>query len=194
MRVTTLSILLLSVTVVACGGGRDGSSSPAVMKEQPAASDAPPSGLTPRATAADAASNLETTPLSAADYALYANIMGGASALLGSLSDADREALAFARTVDAGAARVTPATEGLLARARALQTKDEELARLQGIDARYRQVKAKVDAVIGPHAVPPAATDAIGRENLRYLEAHRATIERLQGILRDPLSKPALEK
>ena len=109
--------------------------------------------------------------------------------MLSALTPDDKAALQFATKVDAGTAKVTPATERLLAQARALQQKDEELARLQGVDARYLQVKAKVEAVIGPNAKPPAAGDAVGNENLRYLEAHRATIERLQRILRDPRLK-----
>ena len=76
----------------------------------------------------------------------------------------------------------------------ALQHKDEELARLQGIDARYLQVKAKIDAVIGPTAKPAAADDGVAKENRRYLEPHRANIERLQRILRDPLSRAAEPK
>ena len=137
----------------------------------------------------DASTNLDRTPLSAADYAMYAAIMGGASAMLSALTPDDKAALQFATKVDAGTARVTPATERLLAQARAMQEKDVELARLQGIDERYVKVKAKVEVVIGPKAKPPAAGDAVGQENLRYLEAHRATIERLQRILRDPRSK-----
>jgi len=75
----------------------------------------------------------------------------------------------------------------LLVRARSLQQKDLELARLQGIEERYVQVKSRIEAVIGPTAKPPAPGDAIAQENLRYLEPHRATIERLQNALRDPL-------
>jgi hypothetical protein len=119
---------------------------------------------------------------------MYAAIMGGASAMLSVLTPTDREALEFAKKIDAGTAKVTPETERLLVQARALQHKDVELARLQGVDGRYLKVKAKVEAVIGPDAKPPAADDAIGKENLRYLEAHRQNIERLQKILRDPLA------
>lgn len=111
--------------------------------------------------------------------------------MLSTMSPADREALEFARKVDAGAASVTPSTQRLLDQARALQRKDEELARLQGIDARYLQVKAKVEAVIGPNAHPASADDPVAAENRRYLEAHRDNIERLQRIVRDPLSRPS---
>ena len=138
-------------------------------------------------TRGDAATDLDTTPISAADYAMYAAIMGGASAILSTLSPADREALALAKKVDAGQAKATPDTEAMLAQARALQSKDIELARVQGIEERYVRVKARIEAVIGPGAKPPAADDAVGKENLRFLEPHKGNIERLQRILRDPL-------
>jgi len=115
--------------------------------------------------------------------------MGGASAMLSTLSPADREALAFAKKVDAGQAKATPGTEQILAQARALQQKDIEIARLQGIEERYVRVKAKIEAVIGPNAKPPAAGDAVAKENLRFLEPHKDNIERLQRIVRDPLSR-----
>ena len=137
----------------------------------------------------DATTNLETTPVSAADYAMYAAIMSGASAMLANLSTADREALELAKKVEAGTAKATPANQAVLAHARALRQKDIELATLQGIDARYRQVKARIEAVIGPDSHPPNSD--VERENLRYLEAHRASIERVQKILRDPLARPA---
>jgi hypothetical protein len=116
--------------------------------------------------------------------------MGGASAMLSSLTPEDKEALDFASKVDAGQATARPDRDALLARARALREKDLELARLQGVDERYRQVKAKVEAVIGPSARPPAAGDMVAQENLRFLEAHRRNIERLQAILRDPRQRP----
>ena len=125
---------------------------------------------------------------------MYNAIMGGASAMLAVLSPEDRKALEFAKQVDAGTAKVSPQTQSLLDQARALQHKDEELARMQGIDARYLQVKAKIDAVIGPRAQPSSSDDAVAKENRRYLEAHRQTIERFQGILRDPLSRPPAVK
>ena len=140
-------------------------------------------------TRGDAATDLDTTPVSAADYAMYAAIMGGASAILSTLSPADREALAFAKRVDAGQARATADTEQMLAQARALQHKDIELARMQGIEERYVRVKGKIEAVIGLDAKPPAADDAVGKENLRFLEPHKDNIERLQRIVRDPLSR-----
>jgi len=120
---------------------------------------------------------------------MYAAIMGGASAILSTLSPTDREALAFAKKVDAGQARPAPETEQLLAQARALQHKDIELARMQGIEDRYVRVKARIEAVIGPEAKPPAADDAVGKENLRFLEPHKDNIERLQRNLRDPLAR-----
>ena len=142
-------------------------------------------------TRGDASTNLDTTPLSAADYAMYAAIMGGASAMLSTLSASDKEALELLKKVEAGEVKRTPAVEGTLTHARMLRRKDLELAQLQGVDARYRQVKAKVEAAIGPDAKPPATGDVVATENLRYLEAHRASIERLQKILRDPASRPA---
>ncbi len=72
-----------------------------------------------------------------------------------------------------------------------LHRADLELARLQGIDARYVKVKEKVEAVIGPRSRPPASTDAVAQENLSFLQPHRQNIERLQRILDDPLSRPA---
>lgn len=136
----------------------------------------------------DATTDLDRTPVSASDYAMYTAIMGGASAMLSTLTPADRDALAFAKKVDAGTEKVTPGTEALLARARALQQKDIELARMQGIEDRYVKVKTRIEAVIGPDAKPPAPGDSLAEENLRYLSAHRDTIERLQKILRDPLA------
>ena len=115
--------------------------------------------------------------------------MSGASAMLANLSPADREALELANKVDAGTAKPSASNQALLAQARALRQKDAELARLQGIDARYLQVKATIEAVIGPNAHPPLSD--VERENLRFLEAHRSSIERLQKILRDPLNRPA---
>lgn len=136
----------------------------------------------------DATTNLDTTPVSAADYAMYAAIMSGASAMLANLSPADREALQLAKQVDAGTAKASASNQALLAQARALRQKDLELATLQGVDARYRQVKAKIEAVIGPESHPPASD--VERENLRFLEAHRTSIERVQKILKDPLNRP----
>ena len=52
------------------------------------------------------------------------------------------------------------------------------------------QVRAgTVKALIGPNAKTPPADDALSRENLRFLEAYRAEIERLQKRVRDPLSR-----
>ncbi len=121
---------------------------------------------------------------------MYNAIMGGASALLATLTPEDRKALEFAKQVDAGTAKVSPQTQPLLDQARALQHKDEELARLQGVEGRYLQVKSRIDAVIGPKAQPESKDDAVAKENRRYLAAHQQTIERFQNILRDPLSRP----
>ncbi len=152
---------------------------------------APPPRTAATTAAVDASTNLDTTPLGAADYALYANIMGGASALLRALAPEDRAAFEFARKVDAGTATASTAEQrALLASARNLQRKDEELADLQGIGVRYREVKRKVEAVIGKQARPPSPGDTLALENLHFLEAHRATIERLQRVLRDPLTTP----
>jgi len=167
--------------MAACGSSPE----PATSGER--AGENPPAPGT--ITRGDATTDLDSTPISAADYAMYAAIMGGAAAMLNALSPEDRAALELAKKVDAGAATATPQNEKLLARARALQQKDVEIARLQGIEDRYLKVKAKIEAVIGPNATPPA--DPIAQENLRYLEAHRDSIERLQKILGDPLSRPA---
>lgn len=194
VKSTLASIVLLAFIVTGCGSS---SESTPVDSNAPRDSSAPSSEAAPPQPGAvrrlDASSNLDTTPISAADYAMYAAIMGGASAMLNTLSTADKEALEFAKKVDAGTAKVSPTTGKLLTAARALQHKDEELARLQGVDGRYLQVKAKIDAVIGPTAQASSADDAIAKENRRYLEAHRANIERLQRILRDPLQpRPAV--
>jgi hypothetical protein len=185
------SLVLLAFLASGCGSSSENtpadSSSPRDRPSVTPEGTPPPPGAVRHL---DASSNLDTTPLSAADYAMYAAIMGGASAMLNTLSTADKEALEFAKSVDAGKVAVTPGTQSLLTAARTLQHKDEELARLQGVDARYLQVKSKIDAVIGPNAKPAAADDALAKENRRYLEPHRANIERLQRILRDPLSRP----
>jgi hypothetical protein len=174
--------LIVVLGAAGCGGGSE-STRPA--DDRAITEGAPPAPGT--VIRGDSSTDLDTTPLSAADYAMYAAIMSGASAMLRTLTPTDREALEFAQKVDAGAAKPTAATDPLLSRARSLQQKDVELARLQGIEERYAQVKARIEAVIGPHARPPAPADSIARENLRYLEPHRATIERLQNALRDPL-------
>jgi hypothetical protein len=177
-----------AVVLALFAAGCSGSSESRSTGEEPPGSSAAAPGTVTRG---DATTDLARTPVSAADYAMYAAIMGGASAMVAALSPADREALAFARKVDAGQATPTPATEQLLAQARALQRKDIELARIQGIEERYLQVKARIEAVIGPDAKPPAPDDAVAKENLRFLEAHRDNIERLQRIVRDPLSREA---
>lgn len=196
MRSTTL-LLLCALTAVSCGApsadpAATGATAPPASTAAPEA-DARPTALAPGAPGdvrrGDSTTNLETTPVSAADYAMYAAIMSGASAMLANLSTADREALELAKKVEAGTAKATSANQAVLAHARALRQKDIELATLQGIDARYRQVKAKIEAVIGPDSHPPNSD--VERENLRYLEAHRASIERVQKILRDPLARPA---
>lgn len=140
-------------------------------------------------TRGDASTDLDTTPVSAADYQMYVAIMGGASAMLSALTDAERHALEVTARVERGAEKASPANAPLVEQARALRQRDIELARLQGIEPRYLKVKEKIEAVIGPHAKPPA--DAVATENLRYLESHRASIERLQKIMADPLSRPA---
>lgn len=182
---------------VGCGTPPADSTTPVEPVSAPASPASSP-GERPTATAhgtpgevrrGDASTNLDTTPVSAADYAMYAAIMSGASAMLANLSTADREALELAKQVEAGSVKPSASNRALLAQARALRQKDVELATLQGIDARYLQVKAKIEAVIGPNAHPPASD--VERENLRFLEAHRATIERVQKILRDPLNRPA---
>ena len=145
------------------------------------------------AAARDASTNLATTPLGQADVQLYLNMMGGASALGRSISAADRAVLEFAKKVDAGELTAAPSDAERLARARSLQNRDEELARLQGIDARYRDVRDRIEALVGPRAKPPLPDDPVTRENVRFLDAHRATIERLQREVRDPLSRAAAD-
>jgi hypothetical protein len=187
---TALLCACAAVVMTACSPAPAGDSRVADTGAAPG-SDKPPSvSTTTEAARAAAGTNLDSTPLSAADYAMYASIMSGASALLASLEPADRQALELSRAVDAGRRKATAANEPLLARARSLQHKDEELAELQGVGPRYRQVKEKVNAVIGPEAQPAAKDDPVARENRRFLEAHRINIERLQAVLRDPLSGP----
>ena len=185
---TVRSVVALSLIVVLCAAGCGGGSESTAPPEDRAITpgEPPAPGTVIRG---DSSTNLETSPLSAADYAMYAAIMSGASAMLSTLSPDDREALGFAQKVDAGTAKPTPANEPMLVRARSLQQKDLELARLQGIEGRYVQVKSRIEAVIGPNSRPPAPGDSIAQENLRYLEPHRATIERLQKALRDPRSR-----
>jgi hypothetical protein len=180
-----LSALLVSSACSSRPEPADGST--AASTERGSSAEEPATAT--RAAAVAASTNLDTTPLSAADYAMYAGIMSGASALLANLTSEDRAALETAKTVDAGRRTAAVADEPLLAHARALH-KDEELADLQGVGARYRQVKAKVTAVVGPDAQAPEKDDPTARENRRFLEAHRANIERLQRVLRDPLSRP----
>jgi hypothetical protein len=195
-RLSTLLAMLL-LTAGACGSSAPSDAGDTPSTQPAAAStaqDPGPERAPGTVVHGDASTNLDTAPISAADYAMYNAIMGGASALLSTLTPEDRKALEFAKQVDAGAATVSAQTQSLLAQARALQHKDEELARLQGVDARYLQVKAKIDAVIGARAQPASSDDAVAKENRRYLEAHRQTIERFQNILRDPLSRPPAVK
>ena len=197
LRPTTL-LLLSALLTAGCGAPPAESTAPVEPAAAPVPAAASPADERPQAMAfgspgdvrrGDARTNLETTPVSAADYAMYAAIMSGASAMLANLSQADREAVALAKKVDAGTATPSASNQVLLAQARALRQKDVELATLQGIDARYLQVKATIEAVIGPNAHPPVSD--VEKENLRFLEAHRASIERVQKILRDPLTRPA---
>ena len=185
---TAIAAVLCALLPAACGGGQ---TEPAVQRspeERPTAIESTVPGTVTRG---DSSTDLDRTPVSAADYQMYVAIMGGASAMLSGLSDADKAALELAKKVESGAAQATAANEPLLAQARALRERDLELARLQGIEPRYRKVKEKIEAVIGPKAQAPAAGDTLAIENLRYLEANRATIERLQKIVNDPLSRPA---
>lgn len=191
LRATTLS-LLVAMSCAACGAPpttQTGEAAPAastpapVTAAEPTATSAPPPGAIRHG---DDSTNLETTPLSAADYAMYAAIMGGASAMLSALTPDDTAALDLAKKVDAGKVTATAKNAPLLERAKALREQDIELARLQGIDTRYRAVKNRIESVIGPKAKAPAANDSVAQENLRYLDAHRAQIERWQKILADP--------
>ncbi|MGC4082371.1 MAG: hypothetical protein QM736_09760 [Vicinamibacterales bacterium] len=176
--------------VAACGRG----STPSNEKEDSAPGETPRliESTTPgTVTRGDASTDLAKTPISAADYQMYVAIMGGASAMLSALTDDDRQALELLKAIESGAAKATPANEPIVARAHALRARDVDLARTQGIEARYLAVKARIEEAIGPRSKPPADSDSVAKENLRYLEAHRSTIERLQRILNDPLSRPA---
>jgi hypothetical protein len=181
-----------AVLSAGCGGSSDSSAdrtaNPAAAERPADAGGAvrPAPGATPDGGAAT--TDLDRTPLSAADYALYAAIMGGASAMLADLSPEDRKALELEKKLGSGTPAAASA-EAMLARARDLHRADEQLARMQGIDARYLKVKEKVDAAIGSHARPPADGDTVAQENRRFLEAHRRNIERLQKILADPLTR-----
>lgn len=185
---TAIAAVLCALLPAACGGGQTEPAAQRGPDERPTAIESTVPGTVTRG---DSSTDLDRTPVSAADYQMYVAIMGGASAMLSGLSDADKAALELAKKVESGAAQATAANEPMLAQARALRERDFELARLQGIEPRYRKVKEKIEAVIGPKAKAPAAGDALAIENLRYLEANRATIERLQKILNDPLSRPA---
>jgi hypothetical protein len=174
----------VSLGLAACGG-----SAPEPASD-PASHDRASELRTPtEAAVRDASTDLSRVPLGAADYRLYANIMGGAGALGLTLSSEDRALLEWLKKVDAGQVKPGPGDGEKLARARALQHKDDEMARIQGIESRYREVKTRIEALIGPNATPPQPDDALSRENLRFLEAHRAEIERLQRRVRDPLSR-----
>lgn len=185
---TAIAAVLCALLPAACGGGQTEPAAQRSPDERPTAIESTVPGTVTRG---DSSTDLDRTPVSAADYQMYVAIMGGASAMLSGLSDADKAALELAKKVESGAAQATAANEPMLAQARALRERDFELARLQGIEPRYRKVKEKIEAVIGPKAKAPAAGDTLAIENLRYLEANRATIERLQKIVNDPLSRPA---
>ncbi len=212
LPVTNKWAVLLTLTIAAygCGGpssssdnkqpsadasGEPSATAPAGTPNHSDADAAASSGTHPSApgtvTHLEATSDLDTTPISAADYAMYSAIMGGASAMLSALTPEDRAALETERRLTAGRAKMPGVEDEAMRRARQLHEKDVELARMQGVEPRYRKVKEKIEAVIGPNAKPPAPGDRVGQENLRYLEAHRQNIERLQQILRDPLSRPA---
>jgi hypothetical protein len=187
-RVTVL-LLTGALGAAGCSSGRDAPPG-APGAASSGGRSAAPAGTPAEEAVRASSTNLEVTPLSAADYAMYASVMAGASALLANLSPDDRKALELAEAVDTRRHTATAVDEPLLAAARALQHKDEELADLQGVGARYRDVKSRVARVIGPGAQAAANDDAIARENRRFLEPHRANIERLQRVLRDPLSRP----
>jgi len=185
---TAIAAVLCALLPAACGGGQTEPAAQRDPDERPTAIESTVPGTVTRG---DSSTDLDRTPVSAADYQMYVAIMGGASAMLSGLTDADKAALELAKKVESGAAQATSTNESMLAQARSLRERDLELARLQGIEPRYRKVKEKIEAVIGPKAKAPAAGDTLAIENLRYLEANRATIERLQKIVNDPLSRPA---
>lgn len=185
---------MLAFLSAACGGSGAPADSGSGAAATPATDERPRLVETTRpgtVTRGDASTDLDTTPVSAADYQMYVAIMGGASAMLSALTDAERHALEVAKRVESGAEKSSPSNAPLVEQARAIRQRDIELARLQGIEPRYLKVKEKIEAAIGPRAKAPAAGDTVAQENLRYLEAHRASIERLQKILADPLSRPA---
>lgn len=189
MRPTSTVLLFLFLCSAACGG-----SPPAPPPGEGSHGHSADVRTPDEAAVRDASTDLSTAPLGAADYRLYANIMGGAGALGLTLSDEDRALLQWLAKVDAGTVKPGPGDRERLARARALQHKDDELARMQGIESRYRDVKTRIEALVGPAAKSPPPDDALSRENLRFLEPHRAEIERLQKRVRDPLSREPLPK
>ena len=139
---TAIAAVLCALLPAACGGGQ---TEPAVQRspeERPTAIESTVPGTVTRG---DSSTDLDRTPVSAADYQMYVAIMGGSSALLTGLTDADKAALELAKKVESGAAQATSANESMLAQARSLRERDLELARLQGIEPRYRKVKEKIE-------------------------------------------------
>src|SRR5512143_2768873 len=100
MRFATAVVVLVSLLAAACGSASDSRPADDRTSEQP-----PAPGTITRG---NPSTNLETTPISAADYAMYAAIMGGASAMLSALSPEDKEALERSRKIDAGTVKATP--------------------------------------------------------------------------------------
>jgi hypothetical protein len=188
VRPVAAVILLAFLTATACRGGP----APEPVPDEAAHGHEAEPRTPAEAAARDASTDLSKVPLGAADYRLYANIMGGAGALGLALSVEDRALLDWLKKVDTGQLTPGPGDQDKLARARALQHKDDEMARIQGIEPRYRDVKTRIEALIGPNAKTPPPDDALSRQNLRFLEAYRPEIERLQKRVRDPLSREPL--
>src|SRR6478672_6587705 len=105
-----LLVGMLVLMSVACSSGRETASGAAdtLGSHEPASTPA-----TAQAAQMAASTNLDVTPLSAADYAMYAGIMSGASALLANLDQDDRTALALAKAVEEGRHKPTAADETL---------------------------------------------------------------------------------
>ena len=74
---TATPIVLIVLLASGCGAPPESGESSKAIAPGTAGTDRPPAPGT--VTRGDASTNLDTTPLSAADYALYASIMGGAS-------------------------------------------------------------------------------------------------------------------
>ena len=89
IRIATPAVLL-AILSAACGGSGDAARTDGrgttTVREQPPAPGTVTHG--------DSTTDLDTTPISAADYAMYTAIMGGASAMLSTASRTRRNSSA----------------------------------------------------------------------------------------------------